>query len=130
MKNKRIFTFLFSVVLYSLIWIGFHGVPNPYAPKAKDISYITVASENEEIKIENSKDIEILANCINLTNHTLFGKAEGSPHIAINYHLKNGTMFILSLNQTSVWRNNSSYKLKDQGIAYNIIKSLYLDKTE
>lgn len=134
MNIKKTRNFILPVIilifLYTLIWTAIHGIPHTHVPKPEDISCITVTSENKEVKIENSNDIEILVNCINLTNHKLFGKAEGTPEISVNYHLKNGTMFTLSLNETSVWHNNSSYRLKEEGIAYNIIKILYLDKTE
>jgi hypothetical protein len=60
---------------------------------------------------------------------TLGTKPNGSPIISVQYHLTNGETLVLSVNEDTVWWNNSSHAMKESKIAFSILNTLYFSQS-
>jgi len=54
-------------------------------------------------------------------------KEEEQPIICMTYHLKNGNDVMIKANNTTVWRNEKLYEIKQKDIFVNIVEGIFFD---
>jgi hypothetical protein len=116
-----------TVILVTVGWYLLHGVPLTGVPDVEDISSITVTDENREVTVER-EDFELMVNIAGLCNYKMGGKPNGSPIISVHYHLTNGETLVLSVNEDTVWWNNSSHAMKESKSVVSILNGLYFSQ--
>lgn len=129
-SKYTIFIIVVSCVLNGMIWIVFHGIPIVGIPKVEEVESITIYyNDVQQQEIVENEKIELLIKASNLLNYKFLGKIKEKeqPIICITYHLKNGNDVMIKANNTTVWRNEKLYEIKQKDIFVNIVEGIFFD---
>lgn len=125
---KALGTVVVILVIQTIIWVAFHGIPLIGFPQAEDVNSISITkNSSQEREIKTREDIELMANTAKLLNYCIFGKTEGSPIMTVTYHLKDGDDVTIRANNTSVWWHGKLHPIKDTALFINVVDGLFFD---
>ena len=125
---KTLYTVVSIVVIQTIIWVAFHGVPLIGLPQAEDVKSISITqNSSQEREIKTREEIELMINATNLLNYRIFGKKEGSPIMTVTFHLKDGDDVTISANNTSMWWHGKVHPIKDTSLFINVVDGLFFD---
>lgn len=118
-------SFLTSIVVYTMIWVGFHGIPLLGLPEKEQVEWVSIVCEGEEKTITEEADIELLVTGANLLNYKLWGEPEGEPVLVVTYHLENGKEVTLAANGTTMWWHGKAHAIKEPDCFVRIMRGLF-----
>lgn len=125
---KTLYTVVSIVVIQTIIWVAFHGVPLIGLPQAEDVKSISITqNSSQEREIKMREEIELMINATNLLNYRIFGKKEGSPVMTVTFHLKDGDDVTISANNTSMWWHGKVHPIKDTSLFINVVDGIFFD---
>ena len=125
---KTLGTVVVIVVIQTIIWVAFHGVPLIGLPQAEDVKSISITqNSSQEREIKTREEIELMINATNLLNYRIFGKKEGSPVMTVTFHLKDGKDVTMKANNTSMWWHGKSHPIKDKSLFINVVDGIFFD---
>ena len=125
---KTLYTVVSIVVIQTIIWVAFHGVPLIGLPQVEDVKSISITqNSSQEREIKMREEIELMINATNLLNYRIFGKKEGSPIMTVTFHLKDGDDVTIRANNTSVWWHGKLHPIKDTALFINVVDGLFFD---
>ena len=125
---KTLYTVVSIVVIQTIIWVAFHGIPLIGLPQAEDVKSISITqNSSQEREIKTREEIELMINATNLLNYRIFGKKEGSPIMTVTFHLKDGDDVTISANNTSMWWHGKVHPIKDTSLFINVVDGLFFD---
>lgn len=125
---KTLGTIVVILVIQTIIWVTFRGVPIIGLPQAEDVKSISITKKSsQEREINSQEDIELMVNAANFLNYRLRGGTEGSPIVTVTYHLKDGDDVTISANNTSMWWHGKLHPIKDTALFINVVDGLFFD---
>lgn len=125
---KTLGTIVVIVVIQTIIWVAFHGVPLVGLPQAEDVKSISITqNSSQEREIKTREEIELMINATNLLNYRIFGKKEGSPVMTVTFHLKDGEDVTMKANNTSMWWHGKVHPIKDTSLFINVVDGIFFD---
>lgn len=125
---KTLYTVVSIVVIQTIIWVAFHGVPLIGLPQAEDVKSISITQNSlQEREIKTREEIELMINATNLLNYRIFGKKEGSPVMTVTFHLKDGEDVTMKANNTSMWWHGKVHPIKDTSLFINVVDGIFFD---
>ena len=125
---KTLGTIVFILVIQTIIWVAFHGIPLIGLPQVEDVKSISITqNSSQEREIKTREEIELMINATNLLNYRIFGKKEGSPVMTVTFHLKDGDDVTIRANNTSVWWHGKLHPIKDTALFINVVDGLFFD---
>ena len=125
---KTLGTIVFILVIQTIIWVAFHGIPLIGLPQAEDVKSISITqNSSQEREIKTREEIELMINATNLLNYRIFGKKEGSPVMTVTFHLKDGEDVTMKANNTSMWWHGKVHPIKDTSLFINVVDGIFFD---
>ena len=125
---KTLGTVVVIVVIQTIIWVAFHGVPLIGLPQAEEVKSISITkNSSQERELTTKEDIERFIKAPNLLSYRVFGKTEGSPIMTVTFHLKDGDDVTISANNTSMWWHGKVHPIKDTSLFINVVDGLFFD---
>ena len=125
---KTLETIVVVLVIQTIIWVAFHGIPLIGLPQAEDVKSISITkNSSQEIEIKTREEIELMINATNLLNYRIFGKKEGSPVMTVTFHLKDGEDVTMKANNTSMWWHGKVHPIKDTSLFINVVDGIFFD---
>ena len=125
---KTLGTIVFILVIQTIIWVAFHGIPLIGLPQAEDVKSISITkNSSQEREIKTREEIELMINATNLLNYRIFGKKEGSPVMTVTFHLKDGKDVTMKANNTSMWWHGKGHPIKDTSLFINVVDGIFFD---
>lgn len=125
---KTLETIVVVLVIQTIIWVAFHGVPLVGLPQAEDVKSISITqNSSQEREIKTREEIELMINATNLLNYRIFGKKEGSPVMTVTFHLKDGEDVTMKANNTSMWWHGKVHPIKDTSLFINVVDGIFFD---
>ena len=125
---KTLETIVVVLVIQTIIWVAFHGIPLIGLPQAEDVKSISITQNSlQEREIKTREEIELMINATNLLNYRIFGKKEGSPVMTVTFHLKDGDDVTISANNTSMWWHGKVHPIKDTSLFINVVDGIFFD---
>ena len=125
---KTLETIVVVLVIQTIIWVAFHGIPLIGLPQAEDVKSISITqNSSQEREIKTREEIELMINATNLLNYRIFGKKEGSPVMTVTFHLKDGDDVTIRANNTSMWWHGKLHPIKDTALFINVVDGLFFD---
>lgn len=125
---KTLETIVVVLVIQTIIWVAFHGIPLIGLPQVEDVKSISITqNSSQEREIKTREEIELMINATNLLNYRIFGKKEGSPVMTVTFHLKDGDEVTIRANNTSVWWHGKVHSIKDTSLFINVVDGIFFD---
>lgn len=125
---KTLYTVVSIVVIQTIIWVAFHGVPLIGLPQAEDVKSISITqNSSQERELKSREEIELMVDAANLLNYRIFGKKEGSPVMTVTFHLKDGEDVTMKANNTSMWWHGKVHPIKDTSLFINVVDGIFFD---
>lgn len=125
---KTLETIVVVLVIQTIIWVAFHGIPLIGLPQAEDVKSILITqNSSQEREIKTREEIELMINATNLLNYRIFGKKEGSPVMTVTFHLKDGEDVTMKANNTSMWWHGKVHPIKDTSLFINVVDGIFFD---
>lgn len=125
---KTLETIVVVLVIQTIIWVAFHGIPLIGLPQAEDVKSISITqNSSQEREIKTREEIELMINATNLLNYRIFGKKEGSPVMTVTFHLKDGKDVTMKANNTSMWWHGKVHPIKDTSLFINVVDGIFFD---
>ena len=125
---KTLETIVVVLVIQTIIWVAFHGIPLIGLPQAEDVKSISITkNSSQEREIKTREEIELMINATNLLNYRIFGKKEGSPVMTVTFHLKDGEDVTMKANNTSMWWHGKVHPIKDTSLFINVVDGIFFD---
>lgn len=125
---KTLETIVVVLVIQTIIWVAFHGIPLIGLPQVEDVKSISITqNSSQEREIKTREEIELMINATNLLNYRIFGKKEGSPVMTVTFHLKDGEDVTMKANNTSMWWHGKVHPIKDTSLFINVVDGIFFD---
>ncbi|AOY76803.1 hypothetical protein [Clostridium formicaceticum] len=104
-----------SVIITTIGYFFMNGIPLFGVPKIEDVSYVEISNTRLDTNARKLTEIEDIKKAINLTNflsYKLGAPEKKEALIKFVFHLKDGSSFVISSNEKTVYSNGKAYSLK------------------
>ena len=125
---KTLGTIVFILVIQTIIWVAFHGIPLIGLPQVEDVKSISITKNSaQDREINSQEEIDLMVNATKFLNYRLRGGTEGSPIMTVTFHLKDGKDVTMKANNTSMWWHGKVHPIKDTSLFINVVDGIFFD---
>lgn len=126
---RTVLVIFICIVIHFLFYTLFEGIRLPKTPKVEAVEKIVLEHTdypNEVKEYEKKRDIEVTKALVGYLRYSPFKKKSNeTPQIHLTFVMKDGTEYVISANEETVWWNGKTYALREEGFFVNSCTSLF-----
>ena len=121
---------LVTAILLLACHVALNGWPLFFThPETEDIQCVTITQSpaGETVRVDTSSpemEFEFTANLLGCLSYKPFSRGEGEPAYTLEYFLKDGSRFIIGINETSVFYQGKSHALKMEDFPFIAVENV------